>query len=236
MKILYVEDDPEARSFVGKALAQHGHVAETAESLAEGLERALTGVYDLLILDVMLPDGSGFELLEGVRERGVETPALFLTAQGEVSHRIRGLDLGADDYLAKPFAFAELLARIRAIARRSLGRPADGRWHVADLVVDEEAHRVERADRRIDLTPKEFALLAYLVQNAGHVVSRTMLTEKVWGYGFDAHNNVIDVHVNRLRKKIDRDFPTKLIHTVKGIGYVVEDRGPEAGRREDAAD
>jgi len=225
VRILYVEDDPEARAFVHKALAQHGHVTELADCGAAGLEAATTGSFDLLILDVRLPDLSGFELLQSLRSRGVQTPVLFLTAQGEVGHRVRGLELGADDYLAKPFAFAELLARIRAIARRSLGHPQDGRWRVADLVVDEEAHRVERDGRRIDLTPKEFALLAYLVQNAGHVVSRTMITEKVWGLGFDAHDNVIDVHVNRLRKKVDREFDRKLIHTVKGIGYVVEDRG-----------
>jgi two-component system copper resistance phosphate regulon response regulator CusR len=201
---------------------------DLAAAAADGLAKALSGEHDLLVLDVRLPDRSGFELLAELRERGVRTPVLFLTAQGQVAHRIRGLDLGADDYLAKPFAFAELLARIRAIARRSLGHPADGRSCVADLVVDEAAHRVERAGRRIDLTPKEFTLLAYLVQNAGHVVSRTMITEKVWGYGFDAHDNVIDVHVNRLRKKVDRDFEPKLIHTVKGVGYVVEDRGPDS--------
>jgi DNA-binding response OmpR family regulator len=229
VKILYVEDDPEAREFVQKALAQHGCVVDLAESGAEGLERATDGGHDILVLDVMLPDLSGFELLRRLRALGVTTPALFLTAQGDVSHRIEGLNLGADDYLAKPFAFAELLARIRAIARRSLDRPPAERMELADLVVDVKAHRVERAGRRIDLTPKEFNLLAYLVQNAGHVVSRTMLVEKVWGWGFDAHNNVIDVHVNRLRKKVDREFGSKLIHTVKGIGYVAEDRGEAGG-------
>jgi len=180
----------------------------------------------------MLPDLSGFEVLRRLREQGVETPALFLTAQGDVSNRIEGLNLGADDYLAKPFAFAELLARIRAIGRRSLDRPPAERMEIADLVVDVKAHRVERAGRRVDLTPKEFNLLVYLVQNASQVVSRTMLVEKVWGYGFDAHNNVIDVHVNRLRKKVDRGFGTKLIHTVKGIGYVAEDRGEDSAGEE----
>ncbi|HET6305321.1 MAG TPA: response regulator transcription factor [Myxococcota bacterium] len=232
MKILYVEDDPEAREFVQKALAQHGCVVDLAGSGAAGLERATEGAYDILVLDVMLPDLSGFEVLRRLRALGVATPALFLTAQGDVSHRIEGLNLGADDYLAKPFAFAELLARIRAIARRSLDRPPADRLELADLVVDVKAHRVERAGRRIDLTPKEFNLLAYLVQNAGHVVSRTMLVEKVWGWGFDAHNNVIDVHVNRLRKKVDRAFGVKLIHTVKGIGYVAEDRGEDAAAEE----
>ena len=232
MRILYVEDDPEAREFVQKALAQHGYVVDLAEDAAVGLERATGEAYDLLVLDVMLPDLSGFEVLRRLREQGVETPALFLTAQGDVSHRIEGLNLGADDYLAKPFAFAELLARIRAIGRRSLDRPPAERMEIADLVVDVKAHRVERAGRRVDLTPKEFNLLVYLVQNASQVVSRTMLVEKVWGYGFDAHNNVIDVHVNRLRKKVDRGFGTKLIHTVKGIGYVAEDRGEDSAGEE----
>ena len=232
MKILYVEDDPEAREFVQKALAQHGCVVDLAGSGAAGLERATEGAYDILVLDVMLPDLSGFEVLRRLREQGVETPALFLSAQGDVSNRIEGLNLGADDYLAKPFAFAELLARIRAIGRRSLDRPPAERMEIADLVVDVKAHRVERAGRRVDLTPKEFNLLTYLVQNAGQVVSRTMLVEKVWGYGFDAHNNVIDVHVNRLRKKVDRGFGTKLIHTVKGIGYVAEDRGEDSAGEE----
>ena len=232
MRILYVEDDPEAREFVHKALAQHGYVVDLAKDGAAGLELATGEGYDLLVLDVMLPDFSGFELLRRLRAQGIETPALFLTAQGDVSHRIEGLNLGADDYLAKPFAFAELLARIRAIGRRSLDRPPAERMELADLVVDVKAHRVERAGRRVDLTPKEFNLLTYLVQNAGQVVSRTMLVEKVWGYGFDAHNNVIDVHVNRLRKKLERGFPTKLIHTVKGIGYVAEDRGAETSGEE----
>ena len=232
MKILYVEDDREACEFVQKALAQHGHGTDLAPNAEQGLEMALVGAYELLILDVMLPDFSGFELLRRLRDAGVETPCLFLTAQGDVSHRIEGLDLGADDYLAKPFAFAELVARIRAISRRSRGRADDRRLQLSDLIVDEEAHRVERAGRRIDLTPKEFSLVVYLLQNAGHVVSRAMITEKVWGYGFETHDNLIDVHVTRLRRKIDRGFDRKLIHTVKGIGYVAEDRGaptrPEA--------
>jgi DNA-binding response OmpR family regulator len=225
VKILYIEDDPEAREFVKKALEQHGLVIDVADCGQTGLEMALAGGYDLLILDVILPDFSGFEVLRRVRAAGVKTPTLFLTAQGEVGHRVEGLNLGGDDYLAKPFAFAELLARVRALGRRWLGHPDDGCMTVADLVLDVRAHRVERAGRRLDLTPKEFALLEYLLQNSGYVVSRTMITEKVWGYGFDAHNNVIDVHVNRLRGKMDRGFGSKLIHTVKGIGYVIEDRG-----------
>jgi two-component system copper resistance phosphate regulon response regulator CusR len=229
MRILYVEDDPEARGFVGSALEEHGHEVTAAASASEGLEFATRGDHELLILDVGLPDGSGFDLLGEIRDRGVEVPAIFLTAQGQVADRIRGLDLGADDYLAKPFALAELLARVRALSRRGVMRSPDKPWCVGDLVVDEEAHRVERAGRRLDLAPKEFALLAYLVQNAGHVVSRSMIVEKVWGWGFETHDNVIDVHVNRLRKKIDRDYPNKLIHTVKGIGYVLEDRNEDCG-------
>jgi DNA-binding response OmpR family regulator len=224
VKILYIEDDPEARDFVKKALEQHGLVVDVADCGQTGLAMALTGGYDLLILDVLLPDLSGFEVLRRVRSAGVKPPTLFLTAQGEVTHRVEGLNLGGDDYLAKPFAFAELLARVRALGRRWLGHPDDGCIVVADLVLDLHARRVERAGRRVDLTPKEFALLEYLMQNSGQVVSRTMITEKVWGYGFDAHNNVIDVHVNRLRGKMDREFESKLIHTVKGIGYVIEDR------------
>ena len=228
MKILCIEDDREAREFLRKALEQSGCVVDLAEGGERGLEMALCGDYDLLILDVMLPDIGGFEVLKRLRAAGLSVAVLCLTAQGEVSQRIRGLNLGADDYLAKPFALAELLARIRAISRRRLGAPPDGRLEVADLVLDTARHRVERAGQRIDLAPKEFALLEYLLQNAGHVVSRAMITEKVWGYGFDAHANVIDVHITRLRRKVDRGFEPKLIHTVKGVGYVVEDRGGAA--------
>jgi len=230
VKILYVEDDPEARGFVCRALRDAGHEVEAASRAAEGRAAAERGGYDLLVLDVGLPDGSGFELLEALRARGIATPVLVLTARGEVSLRIRGLDLGADDYLTKPFALAELQARIRALARRASGQAAGTALRVADLVVDEEAHRVERCGQRIDLAPKEFTLLAYLMRHAGHVVSRSMIVEKVWGYGFETHDNVIDVHVNRLRKKVDRGFDAPLIHTVKGIGYVVEERS-ESGER-----
>jgi DNA-binding response OmpR family regulator len=233
VKVLYIEDDPEARDFVKKALEQHGLIVDVADCGEKGLEMAITGSYDLLILDVLLPDLSGFEVLRRVRSAGVKTPTLFLTAQGEVTHRVEGLNLGGDDYLAKPFAFAELLARVRALGRRWLGHPDDGCIVVADLVLDVHARRVERAGRRLDLTPKEFALLEYLMQNSGQVVSRTMITEKVWGYGFDAHNNVIDVHVNRLRGKMDRGFGSKLIHTVKGVGYVIEYR---SGAQTEAAE
>ncbi len=223
MKILYVEDDAEARTFVGRALKRSGLAVDTADTAAAGFECARTGAYDALVLDVLLPDESGFSLLQRLRSAGIPTPVLFLTAQGEVAHRIEGLTLGADDYLPKPFAFAELLARLRAIARRG-PRMVQRAFQVADLRVDVEGRRVERSGGRIDLTPKEFSLLLYLVENQGQTVSRAMITERVWGYGFSAHDNLIDVHVTRLRKKVDRDFETSLIHTVKGVGYVLEDR------------
>jgi DNA-binding response OmpR family regulator len=225
VKILYVEDDPEAQAFVSRALRESGFVVDTAGDGDTGLELASCGAYDVLILDVKLPGMSGFEVLRRLRRAGVEAPVLFLTAQGEVGSRIEGLELGADDYLAKPFALAELLARIRAVARRGQRQAKEGVVRVGDLVVDTERHHVERAGRRIQLTPKEFQLLEYLSLNAGYVVSRSMIAEKIWGHGFESYSNAIDVHVNNLRKKIDRTGSAKLIHTVKGLGYVLEERG-----------
>jgi two-component system copper resistance phosphate regulon response regulator CusR len=224
MKILYVEDDPIAREFIEKGLRKHGFVVDVAPDATSGAELALTGEYDLLVLDVMLPDRDGFSLLKQLRSSGITTPALYLSARGEVTDRIKGLDLGADDYLSKPFAFAELIARIRAIARRSLDEPFDGCISVVDLLLDLRRHKVWRAGQLIDLTPKQFSLLEYLLRNAGFPVSRSMIIEKVWGYGFEARSNAIDVQINYLRKKVDHGFSPKLIHTVKGIGYVLEDR------------
>ena len=226
MNLLYVEDDREAQSFVQGALRRNRLLADLASDGPSGLEKGLTGDYDLIVLDVMLPGMSGLEVLRRLRTAGVKTPVLLLTAQVGVSHRIEGLNLGADDYLEKPFAFAELLARIRAIARRSSAEPADGIYTVADLEVDVRRHTVRRAGRRIHLTPKEFQLLENLVRNAGHVVSRTMLVDKVWGSAFESYSNVIDVHVNRLRNKIDKDFHPAIVHTAKGIGYVLEEPSP----------
>ncbi len=224
LRILYIEDDPTAREYIRKGLSEHGYAVEVAGDAKSGVERALRDPFDLLILDVMLPDSDGFEILRSLRERSVQTPALFLSARGDVTDRIRGLNLGADDYLVKPFAFAELLARIQAVARRSLSEPDDGHLAVADLVLDLRRHAVERSGRPVELTPKEFSLLEYLLRNEGHAISRTMITEKVWGYGFDTYSNLIDVHINHLRKKVDQDFERKLIHTVKGVGYMLEDR------------
>jgi two-component system copper resistance phosphate regulon response regulator CusR len=227
MKILYVEDDPEAQAFVSRALRESGFVIDTAGDGETGFELASGGAYDVLILDVKLPGMSGFELLRRLRRAGVNVPVLFLTAQGEVADRIEGLELGADDYLGKPFALAELLARIRAVARRHLRQANDGVMRVGDLVVDSERHYVERGGKRIQLTPKEFQLLEYLALNAGYVLSRSMIAEKIWGHGFESYSNAIDVHVNNLRKKVDRGSAGKLIHTVKGLGYVLEER-PDA--------
>jgi two-component system OmpR family response regulator len=232
MKILYVEDDPVAREYIHKGLREHGFVVDVASDGKTGFERAVGGAYDLLLLDVMLPERDGFDLLRELRNVGIETPALFLSARGEVTDRVKGLNLGADDYLPKPFAFAELLARIRAIARRRLNEPGSGRLTLADLELDVQRHTVHRAGKAIELTPKEFTLLEYLLRNAGHVVSRTMITEKVWGYGFETYSNLIDVHMNHLRRKIDRDFEPKLLHTVKGVGYVLDQRNAPRDERE----
>jgi two-component system copper resistance phosphate regulon response regulator CusR len=224
MKLLYVEDDPMAQQYIHKGLGEHGFRVEVASDGQSGYERAVSGSYDLVILDVMLPDQEGFDVLRRMREASIDTPVLFLSARSDVGDRVRGLELGADDYLPKPFAFAELLARIRAIARRRLDEPEDGRLVMTDLVMDLRRHTVERAGNRIELSPKQFGLLEYLLRNRGHVVSRTMITEHVWGWGFESFSNLIDVHITRLRKKIDRGFDTKLIHTVKGAGYVLEER------------
>jgi DNA-binding response OmpR family regulator len=227
MRVLYVEDDAEARDLIARFLGEAGLAVETARDGKLGLERALGRAYDALVLDVKLPGLDGFELIRRLRAAGVTTPVLCLTALGEVASRVRGLELGADDYLAKPFALAELLARIKALVRRR-ERPLASRIQVGDLCLDVAAHRVERAGRIVPLTPREFDLLAYLMRHEGSVISRQMIVERVWGAGFDSYSNAIDVHVNNLRNKVDKPFAVRLIHTVKGIGYVVEDRSGAA--------
>jgi len=229
LKILYVEDDPVASEFVAKALRRHGFVVDVAPDDDVGFQRAVYGSYDLILLDVMLPVADGFEVLGEMRALGVQTPVIVLSARGEISDRIRGLDLGADDYLPKPFALAELLSRIRAISRRRLAAPADGRLLLADLVVDTHRHRVERGGIRIDLTPKQFGILELLMHNVGIPLSRHQILEKVWGYGFETQEAAIDVHINAIRKKIDAEFDTPLIETVKGVGYMVS--APHCGER-----
>jgi DNA-binding response OmpR family regulator len=224
MKILYVEDDPTAEAYIARGLAEHGYQVEVARDGRSGVERALEVDFDLLVLDVMLPGMDGFEVLKELRARGVATPVIYLSARGEVTDRVTGLDLGADDYLRKPFAFSELLARIRAVTRRRADVPPDGIRRVADLELDSRRRRVLRGAQVIELTPKEFALLECLMESEGVPLSRAMLVEEVWGYDFGSYSNVIDVHINHLRRKIDRDFSPKLIHTVKNVGYVLEDR------------
>lgn len=226
MRILYVEDDPTAVEYIARGLSEQGYKVDVATDGAQGLERALEVEYDLLVLDVMLPGLDGFDILRELRQRDVQCPAIFLSARGEVEDRVTGLDLGADDYLKKPFAFSELLARIRAVTRRRASLPLDGVCRVADLEFDARRRRVTRGGGPIDLTPKEFVLLERLLESEGTPLSRKMIIEEVWGHDFDAYSNVIDVHINHLRRKIDQGHDPKLIHTVKNVGYVLEDRGP----------
>lgn len=219
MRILLVEDDPEAAGFVAKGLGESGYSVDRAGDGKEGLVRALDGDYDLAIVDRMLPELDGLSLVEALRKAGKSTPVLFLSALGEVDERVRGLRAGGDDYLAKPFAFSELLARIEALLRRPLGTTAETVLRLGDLEMDLLARQVKRAGIEISLQPREFSLLEHLLRNAGRVVTRTMLLEQVWGYHFDPQTNVIDVHISRLRQKIDRDFQPPLLHTIRGAGY-----------------
>jgi two-component system OmpR family response regulator len=225
MKLLYIENDATAREYIQKGLREHGHVVDVAPDGRTGLERASSAGYDLLILDAMLPELDGFELVGRLRESGFETPVLFLSARGEVSERFRGLSLDADDYLSKPFAFAELLARIQALSRQRTADPQDGVLRIGDLELHLHRCCARRGGVEIPLTLKEFALVEYLMRNPGQVLSRAMILERIWGDGFDAHSNVIDAHVANLCKKIDRSFEPKLLHTVTGVGYVLEARG-----------
>ncbi|APZ44600.1 response regulator transcription factor [Acidihalobacter ferrooxydans] len=219
MNILLVEDDREAAAYLVKGLTQSGHVVEHADNGPDGLHLALTGTYDALILDRMLPGLDGLSLLSALRAANNATPVLFLSALGEVDDRVAGLRAGGDDYLVKPYAFSELVARLEGLDRRVRQEPANARLQIADLVFDRDRHRVTRAGRTIRLQPREMRLLEYLMRNAGKVVTRTMLLEQVWDYHFDPQTNVIDVHISRLRAKIDRDFTPSLLHTVRGAGY-----------------
>jgi DNA-binding response OmpR family regulator len=222
MRVLVVEDSPDMGAYLKQGLSEHGFAVDLAPDGGLGFDYALSGVYDLLILDRMLPGRDGLALLRELRAKGVTTPAVFLTAKTAVSDRIEGLDAGADDYLVKPFSFAELLARMRVVLRRGGDAPPTF-LRVADLALDPAARTVERAGQRIDLSAKQFALLRYLMQHAGQVVSRTMIQEHVWNYDFDGLTNVVDVHINRLRNKVDRGFDRPLIHTLRGVGYVLRE-------------
>lgn len=222
MKILIVEDEPKTGAYLKQGLTEAGFVADLAREGWEGLELAKEGHHDLIILDVMLPGLNGWQVLEGLRRAGVEVPVLFLTARDQVEDRVKGLELGADDYLVKPFAFAELLARVRTLVRRGHAGLDAAVLRVADLELDLLRRRATRSGRRIDLTAKEFSLLELFLRRKGEVLPRSLIASQVWDMNFDSDTNVIDVAVRRLRVKIDDGFASKLIHTVRGMGYVLE--------------
>ncbi len=223
MKLLLVEDDPKNATFLSKGLAENGFQVDVASRGDDGLQLARIVTYELLILDVMLPGIDGWAVLAELRRSCLQTPVLFLTARDAIEDRVKGLELGADDYLVKPFAFSELLARLRTLLRRGPAKVPDV-IRVADLEIDVIRHKASRAGRLVDLTPKEFALLSLFVRRVGEVLTRTFIAEQVWDMNFDSETNVVDVHVRRLRAKSDDPFDTKLIHTVRGVGYVLEER------------
>ena len=225
MRILLVDDDKGIVRFVKKGLTENSFSVDVAANGEDGLASALHMKYDLIVLDIMLPKMDGREILKRMRSMDIQTPVIFLTAKDSEEDIVRGLNLGADDYLTKPFSFNELLARIQAILRRGQAFSLPPRLQVANLILEPDGHRVFREKAKIELTPKEYALLEFFLRHAGEIITRTMISEKVWDYHFDTSTNIIDVHVSHLRNKIDRDFEPKLLHTVKGVGYVLEDRG-----------
>ena len=226
VRVLVVEDDVEAAAYIVKGLRESGHVVDHAADGDDGLNLAMSGQFDVLVIDRMLPKQDGLSVVSSLREEGRTTPVLFLSALGEVEDRVSGLRAGGDDYLTKPFAFAELLARIEVLVRRaSPGEAQQTRMQVGGLEMDLLSRKVTRDGQDIDLQPREFRLLEYLMKHAGQVVTRTMLLENVWEYHFDPQTNVIDVHVSRLRAKIDKNFETPLLHTVRGAGYTL--RAPQ---------
>ena len=221
MRILVIEDDREAAAWLIKGLAESGHIADHALDGESGLGLALEGGHDVLIVDRMLPRLDGLDIIRKVREADVKTPALILSALGDVDERVKGLRAGGDDYLAKPYSFSELLARVEGLGRRKADQPLATKLRAADLEIDLLTRNVTRMGRPIPLQPREFKLLEYLVRNAGHVVTRTMLLENVWDYHFDPQTNVIDVHMSRLRSKIDKGFDEPILQTVRGAGYMI---------------
>jgi two-component system OmpR family response regulator len=227
MRILIVEDDKDVAGFVVKGLREAGHTVEHADNGRDGLFMAASENFDAIILDRMLPGGiDGLRLLETLRAQDNATPVMFLSALGQVDDRVKGLKAGGDDYLTKPFAFAELLARVEAMSRRGKGEGPTTRLHVGDLEMDLLSRGVKRAGQKVDLQPREFRLLEYLMRHAGQVVTRTMLLEGVWDYHFDPQTNVIDVHISRLRQKIDKPFDAPLLHTVRNAGYMLRVEEP----------
>ncbi|WP_282607576.1 winged helix-turn-helix domain-containing protein [Pelagibius sp. Alg239-R121] len=225
MRILIIEDDGQTSAYVSKGLTECGYLVDIASNGKEGLVRAVSEDYDLAIIDRMLPELDGLSIVETLRRANKDTPIIFLSALGGVSDRVKGLRSGGDDYLVKPFAFSELLARVEALLRRPASRAVETNLRVADLEMNLLARQITRCGQTIELQPREFRLLEYLMRHAGQVVTRTMLLENVWDYLFDPQTNVIDVHISRLRQKIDKNFEPALLHTVRGAGYSL--RGPD---------
>jgi two-component system, OmpR family, response regulator len=223
MRLLIIEDDRESADYLVKAFREVGYVADLAGDGEEGLALADGGDYDVLVIDRMLPKRDGLSLIGTLREKGNHTPALILSALGQVDDRIKGLRAGGDDYLPKPYSFAELLARVEVLSRRHGGPTEETTYRVGDLELDRLSHRVARGKDELTLQPREFRLLEYLMKHAGQVVTRTMLLENVWDYHFDPQTNVIDVHISRLRSKIDKGFERPLLHTIRGAGYMIRD-------------
>ncbi|AOU97882.1 DNA-binding response regulator [Acidihalobacter yilgarnensis] len=222
MKLLVVEDEEKTGEYLRQGLAEAGFLVDLARNGLDGHHLAMTGDYDLVMLDVMLPDVDGWRIVRALREAGKPVPVLFLTARDSVEDRVKGLELGADDYLVKPFAFSELLARVRSLLRRGAAPVTSDRLTVADLVLDLPRRRASRGSARINLTNKEFALLELLVRRQGEVLPRSLIASQVWDMNFDSDTNVIDVAIRRLRAKVDEGFEPKLIHTVRGMGYVLD--------------
>ncbi len=229
MRILVIEDDIETANYIAKGLKEHGHTVDQAHDGKDGLFMALENDYAIIILDRMLPALDGLSILKTLRSSDKQTPVIILSALGEVDDRVEGLKAGGDDYLVKPFAFSELLARIEALLRRGEMKPDASLLKVADLELDRLTHAVKRAGKIINLQPREYLILEYLMQHAGQIVTRTMLLESVWDYHFDPQTNIIDVHISRLRNKIDRDFDPPLLQTVRGAGYCLRETAPETG-------
>lgn len=221
MRVLIIEDDQEAATFIAKAMRESGHAPDVAHDGETGLSMAREEGYDVLVVDRMLPRLDGLSIIRTLRSEGRDVPVLILSALGEVDDRVKGLKSGGDDYLTKPFAFSELLARVEALGRRVQPEEQKTSYVVGDLVLDRLSHRVSRGGEPIQLQPREYRLLEYLMKHAGQVVTRTMLLEGVWDYHFDPQTNVIDVHISRLRAKIDKNYDTPLLHTVRGAGYVM---------------
>jgi len=224
MRILLVEDDPRQADFIVQGLKQAGVSVDHAGDGEEGLHRALAARYDVYVFDLMLPIRDGLSLIHEVRSRGITTPILVLSARNSVDDRVKGLQAGGDDYLVKPFAFSELLARVQALYRRATGMSEPMQLAQGSLQLDLQRRKAWRGEQLLDLQPKEFALLEYLMRNSGRVVSKTMIMEHVWDYNFDPQTNVVEARISRLREKVDRHFAQPLIHTVRGIGYILEDR------------